>query len=138
MPGVTRISVSLDSGLVAAFNRRIAAEGFATRSQAVADLIRRRLTEHEWIEGREAAAAAVLVYDHHRRDVVRRLNDLQHHHHTVILAVQHFHLDHERCIEIVAMRGSPRRIETFVRRLRALKGIKTVSLASASTGRHLP
>lgn len=131
---LVRFSVSLDKALVDEFDRTIKAERCPTRSKAVGDLIRRKLVEQEWLKGGDVAGAIVLVYDHHKPDLLRRLTDVQHECHDAIVSAQHIHLDHDNCIEIVAVRGAPREIEGIVKRLRAVKGVKHVSLAAATTG----
>ena len=138
MSKLTRVSVSLDQTLVETFDRRIHEQGIPTRSKAVGDLIRQSLIAQEWAEGRNVAGAVILVYDHHQSNVVRRINEVQHDFHDRILATQHFHLDHDHCLEIVAVRGRPADISRLTSNLRALKGIKSVSLATATTGQQLP
>lgn len=138
MEKITRFSVSIDSKLLRAFDRAIGEARVPTRSKAIGDLIRTSLIEREWADEKEVAGAVILVYDHHESDIVGRINEAQHDVHDRILATQHFHLDHHNCLEIVAVRGRPREIEAVVQRLRALKGIKSVSLATTSTGQRLP
>ncbi len=135
---LVRFSVSLDRELVARFDRKIKAERCPTRSKAVGDLIRGALVRAEWQKGAEVAGAIVLVYDHHKRDIVRKLTDVQHDCHESIISTQHIHLDHDNCLEIVAVRGEPIRIDAIARRLKAVKGLKHVSLAAGTTGAHLP
>jgi CopG family transcriptional regulator, nickel-responsive regulator len=134
---LTRMSVSLDESLVRQLDARIEAEGCPTRSKAVADLIRESLVRSEWQKGAEVAGAIVLVYDHHKRDITRTLTDVQHACHHVIISTQHVHLDHDNCLEIIAVRGKPAEINAILRRLRAVKGLKHVSLAAGTTGAHL-
>jgi len=134
---LSRFSISLDSNLVDKFDRRIKAENCPTRSKAVGDLIRAALVRTEWQAGGEVAGAIVLVYDHHKRDVLRKLTDVQHDCHEAIISTQHIHLDHDNCLEIVAVRDKPAGIEAVLKRLKALKGLKHVSLAAGTTGRRL-
>ncbi len=134
---LTRFSVSLDSRLVRRFDARIAEEKLPTRSKAIGDLMRAALVKSEWAADGEVAGAIVLVYDHHRHDVVRRLTQAQHDAHHLIISTQHVHLDHDNCLEIIAVRGRSREIEGLLRRLKALKGIKHAALAAGSTGRKL-
>ncbi|MBM4142664.1 MAG: nickel-responsive transcriptional regulator NikR [Lentisphaerae bacterium] len=134
---LTRFSVSLDAGLVERFDREIRAQGCPTRSKAVGDLIRAGLVQAEWRRGDEVAGAVVMVYDHHKRDILRKLTQVQHDCHDAIISTQHIHLDHDNCLEIVAVRGKRARVENVVRRLKALKGLKHVSLAAGTTGRRL-
>ena len=135
---VVRFSVSLDRDLVAEFDRKIHAERCPTRSKAVGDLIRASLVQSEWKAGEEVAGAIVLVYDHHQRNLVRNLTEAQHECHRAIISTQHIHLSHDDCLEIIAVRGKAAEIETAFRRLRAVKGVKHISLAAGSTGERLP
>ncbi len=134
---LTRISLSLETELVRQFDRRIRAEKCPTRSKAIGDLIRARLVQDEWRQDGEVAGALVLVYDHHKRDLVKRLTEVQHDCHDAIISTQHVHLDHDNCLEIVALRGRPAAIRQIHARLKAVKGLKHVSLAAGTTGRQL-
>jgi CopG family nickel-responsive transcriptional regulator len=134
---LTRFSVSLEESLVSQFDAQIRREGCPTRSKAIGDLIRASLVRTEWDAGHEVAGAVVLVYDHHRRDLVRKLMDVQHDAHAAIISTQHVHLDHDNCLEIVAVRGTPGALQDLVHRLRRLKGLKHVSLAAGTTGARL-
>ena len=135
--GLKRFSVSLDRTLVERFDREIKRRDCPTRSKAIGDLIRASLVQTEWKSGEEVAGALVLVYDHHTRDLLARLTEAQHDHHTVIISTQHLHLDHNNCLEILAVRGRPRDIEALRQRLQAIKGLKHVSLAAGTTGVRL-
>lgn len=134
---VVRLSVSLDKELVDEFDRKTRLEGCPTRSKAVGDLIRASLVQTEWQAGDEVAGAIVLVYDHHWRDLVQKLTDVQHDCHDAIISTQHVHLDHDNCLEIIAVRGRPKEIDATFRRLKALKGLKHVSLAAGTTGARI-
>ena len=137
MAGLTRFSVSLDRELVEKFDRKIRNERCPTRSKAIGDLIRETFVEEEWLQGGEVAGAIVLVYDHHRPDLLRKLTNLQHESHDVIISTQHIHLDHDNCLEIVAVLGKPAEIDGIIKRLKAVKGLKHVSFAAGTTGKHL-
>ena len=134
---LTRFSISLDAGLVGRFDAKIKADRCPTRSKAVGDLIRASLVQTEWRAGEEVAGAIVMVYDHHKRDIVRKLTVVQHDCHDAIISTQHIHLDHDNCLEIVAVRGRPAEVEAIVKRLKAVKGLKHVSLAAGTTGQGL-
>ena len=134
---IVRFSVSLDRDLVTKFDRKIKAERCPTRSKAVGDLIRADLVRTEWQAGEEVVGAIVLVYDHHKRDILQRLTDVQHDCHDAIISTQHIHLDHDNCMEILAVRGTSAEIGVIVKRLKAVKGLKHVSLAAGTTGVRL-
>lgn len=135
--GLTRFSISLDEELVRRFDAKSKRDRCPTRSKAVGDLIRSSLVQTEWRSGNDVAGAIVMVYDHHKRDILQRLTDVQHDCHEVIISTQHIHLDHDNCLELVAVRGRPPEIETILKRLKAVKGLKHVSLAAGTTGIRL-
>ena len=60
MEGLTRISISLESALLDAFDRTITAQGYATRSEAIRDLIRDRLVRGEQEQSDDARQESVL------------------------------------------------------------------------------
>lgn len=134
---LTRFSVSLDEALVRRFDAKIRTDRCPTRSKAIGDLLRNSLVQTEWRAGDEVAGAIVLVYDHHKRDILKTLTDVQHDCHDAIISTQHIHLDHDNCLEIVAVRGKPDDIDDIIRRLKAVKGLKHVSLAAGTTGQSL-
>ena len=104
---VTRFGVSLESELLEALDNYVVENNFPNRSQAIRQLIERNLIERKWQCNHQVAGAITLVYDHHKRDLGRKIAGIQHDYFTEILAVQHFHLSHEMCMEVVAVRGSP-------------------------------
>ena len=96
MAELTRVSISLETALLEAFDRINASKGYATRSEAVRDLIRERLIREEASgpdgDDAESVAVVTLVYDHHARELAARLIDKQHHHHEIVVSTMHVHL----------------------------------------------
>ncbi len=138
LPALTRFGVSLESDLLARFDRLVRERGLANRSEALRELIRREFVKEQWDGQGEVAGAVTLVYDHHRRDLVSRLTDVQHDHADVILSSQHVHLDHHHCLEIVAVRGPARAVRRLSDSLKAVKGVMHGTLSMSSTGRDMP
>jgi CopG family nickel-responsive transcriptional regulator len=134
---LTRFSVSLEDNLVRQFDAKIKAERCPTRSKAVGDLVRASLVQTEWKKGGEVAGAIVMVYDHHKSDILQRLTAVQHDCHDAIISTQHIHLDHDNCLEILAVRGKPGDIDSIYKQIKAVKGLKHISLAAGTTGRQL-
>jgi CopG family nickel-responsive transcriptional regulator len=124
MEGITRISISLESALLDAFDRAIAAKGYATRSEAVRDLIRDRLIrEEEQRASGEGVAVVTLVYDHHARELAARLIDKQHHHHHLVVSSLHVHLGERHCLEVSVLRGPMEKVRHLGEELLATKGV---------------
>ncbi|MCK5272054.1 MAG: ribbon-helix-helix protein, CopG family, partial [Sedimentisphaerales bacterium] len=66
MSELERIGVSLDRKLLGRFDKLIADQGYRNRSEALRDLIRRRLSEDELAQPSARAVAGIfLVYNHH-------------------------------------------------------------------------
>ena len=139
METVTRFSVSLDKKLLRELDRMCREKGYDNRSLAVADMIRAHLIEHRQQLGRgEIAGSITLVYDHHKHHLQDLLTDLQHEHREVIISALHCHLDHDNCLEILAVRGRAADIKKLADELIAAKGVKHGKLTITSTGKDLP
>src|SRR5262249_24298843 len=104
---LTRISISLESALLEAFDRRNAAKGYATRSEAIRDLTGDgRVHEEGERAGGEQLALLTLAYDPHARELAARLIDKQHHHHDLVVSTLHVHLGERHCLEVSVLRGA--------------------------------
>lgn len=131
---LSRFGVSLDGELLQKFDAYIGAEGYSNRSKAIADLIRKEFVSDVFAKGGTVAGAITIVYDHHRREVVNKLLDIQHDHGTIIISAQHVHLDHDNCLEIVAVRGTGEKVKALADSLKAVKGVKHSTLSVTSAG----
>ena len=74
MDKVERSGGSLDRKLLSKFDSLIAKQGYKSRSEAIRDLVRQRLSSETLNNPKAGAVAAVcLVYDHHATMVPRGL-----------------------------------------------------------------
>ncbi len=134
MSELTRFSVSLETDLLEAFDRFVREGAFATRSEAIRQLLRRTLTVEAFEgDGREVTASLTLVYDHHRPHLVEKLLNLQHHHPGQVVASLHVHLDETRCLEVLVLRGTGATLRELAASLRGLKGVHAGQLTLAET-----
>lgn len=133
MSDLVRFSVSLESDLLEEFDRYCQDGRFATRSEAIRQFLRETLTNHAWAtDARNAAATLTLVYDHHRTRLTEKLLDLQHRHADLVVSTMHVHLDHDTCLEVIALRGQARALQEIAFELRGLKGIQKGQLVLAA------
>ena len=137
MPGVMRLSFSIEQPLWERLERLVQEGHYANRSEFIRDMIRDRLVEREWKENEEAVGTITLVYNHHTRGLGERLTHTQHHHHDVVLASTHIHLDADLCAEIVVVRGLARTLQSLANHLRSEKGVLHASISMSSTGERL-
>jgi CopG family nickel-responsive transcriptional regulator len=133
MSEIIRFSVSAEEELLQQFDDYCKQEQFATRSEAVRQLIRDRLTSRGWETGSHTAAGTLtLVYDHHHAQLGKRLTKLQHDNTDLIVSTTHVHLTHDLCLEVIILRGPASRLQQIAAQLKGLKGIHKGELVMAS------
>jgi len=137
MSEVFRFGISLPKDLIDKFDKLIRGKNYTNRSKAFGDLIRQELIKKEWLEGKEIAGAVTLIYDHHKRELLNKITDIQHDFQKIIISTQHIHLDHNNCLEIVAIKGAPKEAQKLADTLKAIKGVKHATLNMSSTGKGI-
>ncbi|MDD5059862.1 MAG: nickel-responsive transcriptional regulator NikR [Candidatus Omnitrophica bacterium] len=136
MMALIRFGVSIEKDLLDKFDRFIGGKKYTNRSEAFRDLIRQELIQKQWEGKDEVAGAITLIYNHHKRELVNKLMDIQHDFGRLIISAQHIHLDHNNCLEIIAVKGSPLQAQKLADNLKSIKGVKhgTLSMSTAGTG----
>jgi CopG family nickel-responsive transcriptional regulator len=132
-----RFGVSIEKDLLQKFDRFIKEKKYTNRSEAFRDLIRQELIQKQWQSGQLIAGAITLIYDHHKRELVNKLMDIQHDFGDIIISSQHVHLDHNNCLEIIAVKGVPQKAQRLADSLRSVKGVKHGTLSMSTTGRDI-
>ena len=133
MSEIVRFSVSVEDDLLKQFDKFCKQEEFATRSEAVRQLIRDTLTRRAWESGsHEVAGSLTLVYDHHRAQLRDHLMKVQHDHTDFVVSTLHAHLTHDLCLEVIVLRGPAAKLQQIASRLKGLKGIYKGELVMAS------
>jgi len=138
MSELSRIGVAIATDLLGKFDALIAKRGYTNRSEAFRDLIRAELVRETSSQpsGR-VVGSLTLVYDHHVRLLEEKLTELQHTHNRLIVSAMHVHLDHDNCLELIALRGSSAEIRRFSGQLTSLKGVKHAQLAITASRESL-
>ncbi len=135
MSSLSRFGVSLDRTLLKTFDAWLAGRGFASRSQAIAELIRDGLVEQEWKDTAGPVIGIVtLVYDPSHHVLSHTLTRTEHTHHERILSSQHIHLDERACLEVLVLKGRAEEIKRLAQRLCSLKGVKHGQMLMTTTG----
>jgi CopG family nickel-responsive transcriptional regulator len=124
MADLTRVSISLEEPLLAAYDKHIAAKGYATRSEAIRDLIRDTLLRQQAGQGSgEQVAVVTIIFDHHARELASRLIDKQHAHHRLVVSTMHVHLGERHCLEVSVLRGPGAGVKQLGEDLLATRGV---------------
>jgi CopG family transcriptional regulator, nickel-responsive regulator len=132
MSEIVRFSVSLEADLLEQFDQFCTAGKFATRSEAIRQLLREKLTATAWeASAEEVAASLTLIYDHHRTKLTDKMIDIQHAHAENVVSTMHVHLSHDLCMELIALRGPAESLQDLAAELSGLKGIHQAQLVVA-------
>ena len=126
---VSRISVSIDPQLLEEFDEAIHRIGY-NRSTAVQLAMRGFLTDHKWkdLEG-VLAGVITMMYDHHTGGVMEMLTRLQHDYTDIINSSTHIHLDHNNCLEILAVKGDASKIKRLAEVLGVTRGVQQIRVS---------
>jgi CopG family transcriptional regulator, nickel-responsive regulator len=141
MSEIVRFSVSLEDDLLEQFDGYCKQQQYATRSEAIRQLLRETLTKEAWAgESKDAAGTLTLVYDHHRPQLRDHLTKLQHDNTDLVVSTLHAHLTHDLCLEVIVLRGPSADLQKIASQLRGLKGIfkGELVMANAEHHEHLP
>ena len=123
MPTV-RFGVSLEKKLLESLDTFTQKNNFPNRSQAIRHLINEYIVDEKWDSNQEVAGSISITYDHHKRNLLNKLNSIQHNYHDVILSNLHFHIDHNNCMEIIAVKGKAGVLRELSEKIITVKGIQ--------------
>ena len=122
---ITRFGVSIEPDLLKKYDSLIKKQGYANRSEAIRDLIRKNLIDKKQRDpNQNAIGTLTMVYNHHTGNLTNKLLDLQHRHHDAILTTSHVHIDHHNCLEVLVLKGKTKNIQQLADAIKSLKGIK--------------
>ncbi len=127
---VKRIAISLERELLEKLESSMGRRVYWNRSKAVADMLRDWLSREEWNAGKGKIVGTIsIVYDHHQRGVLDRVTEIQHQSGASIIATMHVHVSRDDCLEVIATKGSAKRIQKIADRLASVRGVKSCKLA---------
>lgn len=138
MSDLVRFGVSIEEELLKRFDDEIAKKGYASRSEAIRDLIRDQIVTEEWESDQETVGTITIVYDHHTRELSSNLTHIQHSFQGDIKSVLHIHLDHHNCLEVLVVQGKGHLLKQFADQLVSTRGVKHGKLTMTTTGHAIP
>jgi CopG family nickel-responsive transcriptional regulator len=123
-----RVTLTIDDDLLAAIDAHGARHGYASRSEAVRDMLRASLggTAAPAAEAATSHCHATLsyLYDHEKRELARRLTQVQHGHHDLAVASLHVHLHHDTCLEVAVLRGPIAEVKALADSVTTQRGVR--------------
>jgi len=128
---VTRFSVSLPPTLVEEMDKAWNSMGYESRSKAIHDAVRSFITEFEWMreEAGQITGAVLVLHYLDKPGLLDEITRIQHSFKEAISSTLHLHLEENKCLEIIAVRGSAQEVRSLVQGLMSKKGVKQVKVA---------
>jgi CopG family nickel-responsive transcriptional regulator len=138
MADLVRFGVSIPDDLLEKFDELISNKGYTNRSEAIRDLIRDRLVDHEWSQSaHDVVGTVTVVYNHEQSDLAQKLTEIQHTKHDLIVSAVHVHLDQHNCLEVLIMRGGSEEVRKAGEQLISTRGVKHGKITMTTTGKEL-
>ncbi|OGR65381.1 MAG: hypothetical protein A2X31_10135 [Elusimicrobia bacterium GWB2_63_22] len=118
-----RFTVCLEKGLLARLDEVSAERGYPSRSQAMADFIRRAIVRKDWRGGRDCAGTVSVVYDPADSRPGRGLEALLRTNAKSVLSLQTNLLPGGKILVTASVVGRPAALERLADALRSIKGV---------------
>ena len=101
--------------------------GVSNRSGIIDKALNHYITERLSLMGEGKGVGIItVIYDHHAGNIEHKLTHVQHDYLDIVITNLHIHLDKDKCLEIVVVRGEIKRIRSMVNTLEKLRGIKII------------
>ncbi len=129
-----RMSVTIPDSLLRSLDQMVAERGFENRSQAVAELIHDRVTEHQQATGTAVMAGSItLFYDQTKNNLLAQLAELQRQHVAEVISSLHVQLEQNFMMEVILVQGPAQKLKAITNALVACKGVKSCKLTLTFT-----
>lgn len=119
---LVRFGIAMEGSLLSAFDAVVKARG-GSRSEALRDLARAEVVRSQVRQAVDAVGTLTIVYDHHVRELGVKLTEMQHELGEQVRSTLHVHLDHDRCLEVIVLRGRADHLQAISDRIIATRGV---------------
>ena len=129
---LSRIGISLPKNLLDRFDEILEYRGYSSRSEGIRDAIRNYITYYKWMSDvtGERQGVITMVYDHEHRGLLQVLTEIQHEYLDIIQSSLHSHVSHDKCVEVILLRGDGEKLRNIAERLMSQKGVESVKLTT--------
>ena len=90
--------------------------------------MRREIASDVAESGNGECVAVVAAFDHKTRALSNRMVEHQHEHTSLVISSMHVHLNHDKCVEAVVMRGKMRQVRHLAETMIAETGVENGSI----------
>jgi len=121
--GSTRFGVYIPDDLARELDRIMRELGVKNRSKIVQEALRMYVNEYQWRRHGRVCGVLGVVYNHEVKGVDEKLTDIQHDFLDVIISTLHIHLDREKCMLAIAVRGESERVKKLINLIEGIRGV---------------
>ncbi len=126
---VNRISISLPDDLQTDLDAMVASRGFGSRSQAINDMLRQHIADHQRQLGDEVMVGTItILYDNTTPGLQKTLADLQYRHLDEVISSLHVHLMNQQTMEVILVQGPAQKVQAIADQIVTLRGVITGNL----------
>ena len=130
---LARLSVSLPAPLLAELDAVVRERRLPSRSQMIAELIRRALARHGELQGHVVLAGTLtLIYRAHSGRVRHALAQTQARYIKEVISSQHVLLERNQSLEVLLVQGPAGRLRTLCDDLRKVRGVQQIELVTTT------
>ncbi len=121
-----RITITLGEQQLAGLDQYIARHGYASRSEAIRDILRAAESRELGTTDPASVCYATLscVFEHETRELARRLTEAQHHRHDLSIASLHAHVSHDECLEVAVLKGPLADLQALADNMLTQRGVR--------------
>lgn len=120
---VSRFGISIEQPLLEALDEYVKDNHFTNRSQAIRQLINKNIVEQKWQCNNHVAGAITLLFDPKKRDILNQIATVLENYHSEVLSSQRFMLEANKCLEIIAVKGTANKLTELSDSLIPIKGL---------------
>lgn len=126
---LSRISISLPENLLAQFDSVVEECDYESRSQAITDIIHKKISEHHEVAGEEVMAGTInLVFDHSVPNLQKQLADIQHNYIDEVISSLNVNLENAKTMSVILVQGPSRKLKMIANEMISRRGVLTGKL----------
>ncbi len=125
---ITRIGVSIPSGLLKELDRIVEELDVPSRSKAISEAIAQYIGDRAWLleggEDYQVVGSITLMYRHD--EASESITEIQHRFIDIIRSTSHVHLSVGRCLEVTILAGPVSKARELVKTLHSVRGVEAI------------
>ncbi len=126
MTSGSRFGVYLPEDLAKELDECMKSMGITSKSRILQEALRLFIAEYKWKNAKSVVGAIGVLYNHEINHIDDVLTDIQHEFLDIIVSALHVHLDKEKCMLLIVVKGDAERVKSLVDSISSLKGVLLV------------